>query len=143
MAAKAVRPSPDRLMRRTTKQRRTKVPGESGLWVEPPIGIEPMTYALRGARALATHALAAPIARAIAPAALAALGLSGHPVHEPVHARRPHGPIILLLCVTSLRAAPRPQADPAVMGMAVYRLPAREYRTANCGITNSLPPIER
>jgi hypothetical protein len=55
--------------------------------VEPPIGIEPMTYALRGARDLAAHALAAPIAPIIALTALAALGLSGYPVHEPVHAR--------------------------------------------------------
>ena len=45
-----------------------------------------MTYALREARAPAAHALAAPIARAIALIALAALELSGHPVHEPVHA---------------------------------------------------------
>ena len=37
--------------------------------------------------------------RAIAPETLAALGLSG----DPVHARRPYGPVILLLCVTSLR----------------------------------------
>ena len=56
------------------------------LW-EPPIGIEPMTYALREARAAPVHALAAPIARAIARMALTALGLSGDPVHEPVHAR--------------------------------------------------------
>jgi hypothetical protein len=63
-----------------------------------------MTYALRGARSLSAHALAAPIARAIAPVALAALGLSGDPVHEPVHARRPYGLLILLLCVTSLSA---------------------------------------
>ena len=54
---------------------------------EPPIGIEPMTYALRGTYAPATDALAAPIARQIAQEALATLGLSGHPVHEPVHAR--------------------------------------------------------
>jgi hypothetical protein len=59
-----------------------------------------MIDALRGACGLATHALAAPIARAIAPAALAALGLSVNPVHEPVHALRPYGPVILLLCVT-------------------------------------------
>jgi hypothetical protein len=57
-----------------------------------------MTYALRGARAAAAHALAAPIARAIARMALTALGLSGDPVHEPVHARNPP-PRILLLCV--------------------------------------------
>jgi hypothetical protein len=54
---------------------------------EPPIGIEPMTYALRGACALPVYALAAPIAPTIALTALAALGLSDDPVHEPVHAR--------------------------------------------------------
>src|SRR6266487_1361333 len=52
---------------------------------EPPIGIEPMTYALRGTRDLAAHALTAPMARAIARMAPAALGLSGNPVHKPVH----------------------------------------------------------
>jgi len=45
-----------------------------------------MTYALRGARAPAAHTLAAPIAPNIALMALAALGSSGDPVHEPVHA---------------------------------------------------------
>ena len=50
-----------------------------------------MTYALRGARALPAHALAAPIAQGIAPLALAALGLSTDPFHDPYHA---HG-----LCV--------------------------------------------
>jgi hypothetical protein len=45
-----------------------------------------MTYALRGACALAAHALAAPMAPVIALTALAALGLSGDPVHKPVHA---------------------------------------------------------
>ena len=55
--------------------------------VEPPIGIEPMTYALRGACSPASDALAALIARVIARTALAALGLSGDPVHEPVHVR--------------------------------------------------------
>jgi hypothetical protein len=55
--------------------------------LEPRYGIEPMTYALRGACALPAYALAAPIAPAIALAALAALGLSDDPVHEPVHAR--------------------------------------------------------
>jgi hypothetical protein len=61
--------------------------------VEPPIGIEPMTYALREARGPAAHTLAASIAPIIALMALAALGLSGDPVHEPVHARD--------LCVSS------------------------------------------
>ena len=44
-----------------------------------------MTYALRGARALPAHALAAPIAQGIAPLALAALGLSTDPFHDPFH----------------------------------------------------------
>ena len=48
-----------------------------------------MTYALREARYLATRALAARIAQAIAPMAPAALGLSWDPVHEPVHAPVP------------------------------------------------------
>ena len=52
-----------------------------------------MTYALREARDLAAHALTAPIAPSIALMALAALGLSDDPVHEPVHARD--------LCVSS------------------------------------------
>jgi hypothetical protein len=59
---------------------------------EPPIGIEPMTYALRGARSRAVHALAAPIAPKIAQMELTALGLSGHPFHDPFHARRPYIP---------------------------------------------------
>ena len=53
---------------------------------EPPIGIEPMTYALRGACSLPARALAAQIASIIAVTALAALALSGDPVHKPVHA---------------------------------------------------------
>ena len=57
--------------------------------MEPPIGIEPMTYALRGACSQAAHALAALMAPIIAFMALSALGLSGDPVHEPVHARGP------------------------------------------------------
>jgi hypothetical protein len=56
---------------------------------EPPIGIEPMTYALREARAPAADVLAALLARITARIALAALGLSGDPVHEPVHGRGP------------------------------------------------------
>jgi hypothetical protein len=54
--------------------------------MEPPIGIEPMTYALRGACSPASHALAALIARVVALTALTELELSGDPVHEPVHA---------------------------------------------------------
>ncbi len=48
-----------------------------------------MTYALRETRSLAVDALAAPIARAIARMALAALGLSADPFHEPFHDRGP------------------------------------------------------
>ncbi len=63
--------------------------GKGALSWEPPIGIEPMTYALREARASAAHALPAPIARVMARMALAALGLSGDSVHEPVHVQDP------------------------------------------------------
>jgi len=59
----------------------------SGFYLEPPIGIEPMTYALREARDLAAYALAAPIARLSARMALAALGLPGDPFHGPFHAQ--------------------------------------------------------
>jgi hypothetical protein len=44
-----------------------------------------MTYALRGACSLPAQALAAQIASIIAVTALAALALSGDPVHKPVH----------------------------------------------------------
>ena len=54
---------------------------------EPPIGIEPMTYALRGGCSPATHPQAAPMAPIIALTALATLGLSKDPFHEPFHAR--------------------------------------------------------
>jgi hypothetical protein len=81
---------------------------------EPPIGIEPMTHALRGACALPAYALAAPIGPVVALTALAAVGLSDDPVHEPVHARGLH-PVVLLLCVTSLRTLyPRTRAGYAV-----------------------------
>ena len=57
------------------------MPGESGFRVEPPIGIEPMTYALRAARHRTAHPLAALMAPIITLTALAALGLPGDPVH--------------------------------------------------------------
>jgi hypothetical protein len=56
---------------------------------EPPIGIEPMTYALRVACCLPPHALPAPIARIIAPTAPTTLELSGTPFHEPFHGAAP------------------------------------------------------
>jgi hypothetical protein len=85
-----------------------------------------MTYALRGARSDASHALAAPIARAIALIALAALGLPGDPVHEAVHAREPPGshPVTARYFTEGY---PRPRADRASWGDC-YRLPARVYR---------------
>jgi hypothetical protein len=52
---------------------------------EPPIGIEPMTYALRGACSPAADPLAATMPRASAQMALTALGFCADPVHEPVH----------------------------------------------------------
>ena len=83
----------------------------TGFRVEPPIGIEPMTNALRGARQRAPHALAAPIARVMARMALAALGLSGDPVHDPIHARGLPPPAILPLHVNVADDMdPRPQA---------------------------------
>ena len=48
-----------------------------------------MTYALREACSRSADALAAPIAPVIALMTPAALGLSGDPVHEPVHGPRP------------------------------------------------------
>ncbi len=72
---------------------------------------EPASGASREARSRAAHALAAPMARAIARMALAALGLSGDPVHDPVHARGPSSLTLLLLWVTWLRAGtPQPPA---------------------------------
>ena len=83
---------------------------------EPPIGIEPMTYALRGACARPACALAAPIAPVIALTALAALGLPDDPVHEPVHARG--------LCVLS-SCAVRDLAEDAVSADASGHGPCR------------------
>ena len=57
-------------------------PGQS----EPPIGIEPMTYALREACAHATRPLPASAARRIATEALIALEFRGYSFHDPFHA---------------------------------------------------------
>ena len=54
--------------------------------VEPPIGIEPMTYALREAREHAAGALPAQTARRTAPEAPIALNFCGYPFHAPFHA---------------------------------------------------------
>ena len=55
--------------------------------VEPVSGIEPLTCRLQEVRPQAPCALAAQMARIIALTAVTTLGLSGAPVHEPVHAR--------------------------------------------------------
>ena len=59
---------------------------ERPLTWEPVSGIEPLTCRLQEVRPRAPYALAAPIARVTALTALAALGLSGAPFHEPFHA---------------------------------------------------------
>jgi hypothetical protein len=68
-----------------------RTPGNRSLsckYTEPPIGIEPMTYALREAREYATGPLPARTARRTAPEALVAQEFRGHPVHDSVHAAR-------------------------------------------------------
>jgi hypothetical protein len=88
-------------------------------YVDPPIGIEPMTYALRGTRDLAAHALTAPIAPDIAMMALATLGIFGNPVHKPVHDPWP-GRLLLSLGLAVRVAQVNPFADGAD-GVAVAR----------------------
>ena len=51
------------------------------------VGLEPTTGGLGEARPPAPRTLAAQMTRVIALMALAALGLCGTPVHEPVHGR--------------------------------------------------------
>jgi len=85
--------------------------------VEPPRGIEPRTYALRGACFLAACPLAATMPRAIAQMALAALGFSADPVHEPVHGgSRPPG---------SRSPGARPPASPHRLTQPPQRQPGR------------------
>jgi hypothetical protein len=92
-----------------------------------------MTYALRGACALPAYALAAPIAPAIALAALTALGLSDDPVHEPVHARA-SAPLILLLCVIPPGTLyPRTRAGPARHELTVFRIAVKYSSRAMSG----------
>ena len=54
--------------------------------VEPPIGIEPMTYALREAREYAAQPLPAQTTWRITLEALIALEFRGHSFHDPFHA---------------------------------------------------------
>ena len=60
--------------------------GKRPLSWEPPIGIEPMTYALREAREYAAAPLPAQTARRTAPEALIALGFRDYPFHDSFHA---------------------------------------------------------
>jgi hypothetical protein len=78
-----------------------------------------MTYALREARARAAHALAAPIPRVIALIALAALGLSGDSVHEPVHAPRLRPRV-----VATLRDCPSDSTPSTFAALPFIRSPA-------------------
>ena len=54
--------------------------------MEPPIGIEPMTYALREACAHATRPIPAQTARQMAPEALTQLEIYSVSFHDPFHA---------------------------------------------------------
>ena len=97
---------------------------------EPPIEIEPMTYALRETRSLPAHALAALIAQKVALTALAALGLSKDPFHARcLSSHRPCSP-----CVTSLRHSHQDsrQAADALSIMPTAELPIAARR-ANSG----------
>jgi hypothetical protein len=60
--------------------------------MEPVSGFEPLACRLQEVRPRATRALTARMTRVIALMALAALGLSGAPSHEPFHARGPYVP---------------------------------------------------
>ena len=84
---------------------------------EPPIGIEPMTYALRGACSRAAHALAALIARVNGTDGTDGTGGAGitrRPGPRTGPRPRPCVHAILLLCVNVADDMdPRPQADTA------------------------------
>jgi hypothetical protein len=68
---------------------------------EPVSGFEPLACRLQEVRPHATCALPGQMTRIIALMALTTLGLSGAPVHEPVHAE---ASCPVNLCVTPLRA---------------------------------------
>jgi Phage integrase family len=77
----ASEPSQERIRTESELGTEAKIRISWAFVVEPPIGIEPMTYTLREARSRPEHALAAPIAPELARMALTALGLSIDPVH--------------------------------------------------------------
>jgi hypothetical protein len=62
---------------------------------EPASGFEPPTCRLQEIRPRTPSALAAPMARVIAPTALAALGLSSAPFHETFHADGRYWPVAI------------------------------------------------
>jgi hypothetical protein len=96
-------------------QRRRATPRRPGTWPErgATASRKPACGALREARSRAAHALAAPIAPVIALMTPVALGLSGDPVHEPVHGPKLYSPAILLLFVNVADDIDlRPAADP-------------------------------
>ena len=80
---------------------------------EPPVGIEPMTYALRGACSSAAHALAAPIARAIALMAFAARDYPATRSTTRSAFKALRLRILLLYVNVADDMRPRPQADTA------------------------------
>ena len=83
-------------------------------YAEPPIGIEPMTYALREARALTAHALAALIARANGTDGTGGAGITRRPGPRTGPRPRPSVPAIPLLCVNAADDnGSAPQADTA------------------------------
>jgi poly(3-hydroxyalkanoate) depolymerase len=74
---------------RRPRRRRVRAGGLRSRMLGRPADGARSANALRETRSLAVDALAAPIARVIALRALAALGLSGDPFHEPFHDRGP------------------------------------------------------
>jgi hypothetical protein len=84
-----------------------------------------MTYALREARSLPARALAAPIAPVIALMTPAALGLSGDPVHEPVHVRDPASPASCYCAQTLLMTWIRARKRTECQGRRLICMPLR------------------
>jgi len=103
---------------------------------EPPIEIEPMTYAVRETRSLPAHALAALIAQKIA-LTLAALGLSKGPVPRPLPFVTPS-----LFTVRNVTAALAPRLPArcrcALMPTAELPIAARRANSGWHCVTSSL-----
>ena len=69
-----------------SRSHRVLLPVSQPSFLEPVSGFEPLVCRLQEVRPRAPHAIAAPMVRVIALTALAALGSSGAPFHEPFHA---------------------------------------------------------